>query len=94
LDQDVEDVAVLIHGSPEIVPRATDGQKHLIQVPPVAGAGTPATELIGIHSPEFPAPISHRFVRQDDATGGHHLFDIPVAEAEAEVEPDAMANDF
>jgi hypothetical protein len=33
LDQDVEDILLLIHGPPEVVAFATEGQKHLIQVP-------------------------------------------------------------
>jgi hypothetical protein len=39
-------------------------------------------------------PIPHRLVRQNDAALGHELFDIPIAEAEAEVEPDTVADDL
>ena len=38
--------------------------------------------------------MSHRFVCQCDAAFGYELFDVQVTEAEAEVEPDAMADDL
>ena len=39
-------------------------------------------------------PISHGFVRQENLTFGHELFGIAIPDAEAEVEPDTMADDF
>ena len=44
--------------------------------------------------PELPAPIAHGFVRQQDPAFGHELFDIPIAQAKAEIQPDAMADDL
>jgi hypothetical protein len=44
--------------------------------------------------PELLTPVSHGFVRQKDAAFGHELFDVPVAEAEAEIQPDAVADDL
>jgi hypothetical protein len=40
LHKNVEDILLLVHGSPEIVPFAMDGQKHLIQMPRVASSRT------------------------------------------------------
>ena len=36
LDKDIEDVAILIDGTPEIAPLALDGDEDLVQVPDVA----------------------------------------------------------
>ena len=36
LDEDIEDVAILIDGTPEIVPPSLDGDEDLVQVPDVA----------------------------------------------------------
>ena len=36
LDKDIEDVAILIDGTPEIAPLSLDGDKDLVQVPSVA----------------------------------------------------------
>jgi hypothetical protein len=94
LHQDIKHMAVLIHRTPEKVTFAVDGQKYLIQMPRISGSKTPATELIGIHLPEFSAPIPYRFVRQEDAAGGHRLFDVAVAEAEADGEPYTVVDDL
>ncbi len=46
LHEDIEDIAVLIHGSPEIMTFAMNCQNHLIQVPFVTRPRAPVTELI------------------------------------------------
>ena len=40
------------------------------------------------------APFSDRFRRDDDFPGEQQLFDIAKAQAEAEIQPDAVADDF
>ena len=39
LYEDVEDLAVLVHGSPEILPSALDRQKEFVEIPGVAQPG-------------------------------------------------------
>jgi hypothetical protein len=39
-------------------------------------------------------PIAHGFIRQDHAAFGHELFDIAIAETEAEIQPDTVADDL
>jgi hypothetical protein len=51
-------------------------------------------QLIGIGLAKLPAPLADRFIRHDDATGEQELFHVAVAQTEAEVQPDAMADDF
>jgi hypothetical protein len=70
LYQDIEDMAIVIDGPPQIMAFATDDQTHLVQVPLVARSGTPPPELVGIGLPKLPAPIPHRFISEDDATCG------------------------
>jgi hypothetical protein len=41
LDENIQHVAVLVHGAPEIMTFAVDGEEYLIQVPFVARSGTP-----------------------------------------------------
>src|SRR5262245_38895871 len=69
-------------------------EKDLIEMPIVTGLRPPMTELIGILLAKFMTPFPNRFVRDNDATGQQQLPDIPVAEAEAEVQPDRMADDL
>jgi hypothetical protein len=94
LHQDIEHLAILIHGPPQIMPWPLHRQKHLIQMPPIPRAGVLAAELMGIGLPELWAPIAHGFIGQDDAPFSHQLLDIAIAQAEAEVQPDAVADDL
>ena len=80
--------------SRQIVTGAVDREEHFIRMPLIARSSTPAAQLISIGLPELPAPIAHRFVREQNAALGHELFDISIAQAEAEIEPDTVADDF
>jgi hypothetical protein len=94
LHKNIHHVAVLVDGAPQVVAFALDREEDLIEGLLVARSGTPAAELMGVNPSEFPAPIPHRFIRQDDATFGHQLFHVAVAEAEAEIHPDTVADDL
>jgi hypothetical protein len=94
LHQDIEHVAVLIDRPPHIMAFLVDREKHLAQMPLVAWSRTMAAQLIGIGLPNFPTPIPHRLVRQDDAALGHEPFDIPIAKAQTEVEPHTVADEL
>jgi hypothetical protein len=94
LHKNVEDIALLVHSPPEIALFTTDRQKHLIQMPRVARSRAPTAPLMGIGWPERPAPIPHRLVRQDDAAFGPQRCNVPVTEAETNVQPDPMAGDL
>jgi hypothetical protein len=94
LHQDIEDGAVLIHGTPSIIAVAVDGAKDLIQVPRVAWFGPPTPGLIRLRLAELAAPLADGFVGHDHPAGKQPLFDVPIAEAEAVVPPDAVAHDL
>jgi hypothetical protein len=53
LYEDIKDVVVLIHRTPQIMALTVNGQKYFIQAPFVARARAPATQLIGIVLPKF-----------------------------------------
>jgi hypothetical protein len=80
--------------SRQIVTGAVDCEEHFIQMPLIARLSMPAAQLIGMGLPELPAPIAHRFVREQNAALGHELFDISIAQAEAEIQPNTVANDY
>jgi hypothetical protein len=44
--------------------------------------------------PTLPAPLADGFVGYQHATNKEELFDVPIAEAEAVIEPDPMAHDL
>ena len=51
-------------------------------------------ELIGVGLPKFPTPLADSFVGHDDAAFEQEFLHVTVAQGEAIVEPDAMADDF
>src|SRR5712692_10697046 len=94
LDQDVQHVALLIHGLPEVVTLALDRQKHLIHMPFVTRSGASAPELIGVPLSEFAAPLADGLIGDDYAACKQQFFDITKAQAKAEVQPHSMADDL
>jgi hypothetical protein len=76
------------------VPLAIDREEDFIQMPCVAGSGTPALELIGIGLPELQTLLPNGFIRDEDPTGEQQLLDIAIAEAETEIQPHRMTDDL
>ncbi len=91
LHQDIQDVAILVHGSPQIMNLAIDLDEHLIEVPLVARTRTSTAQFISEGLTELSAPFTDRFIGERHATHSHDLFDISVAESEAEVKPHCVA---
>jgi hypothetical protein len=77
-----------------VVPLAIDREEDLVQVPRVARSGTPAPELIGKILTKLQTPLADGFIRDDDFPGAQQLFDIAIAEAEAEIQPHRMTDDL
>ncbi len=94
LDQDREQIAVLIDSPPQIMLFGADFKKPLIEMPFVASLRTASPQLVGRVLAEFPAALSNGFVGQYNAAGGHEFFDITIAEREAKLEPDGVADNF
>ena len=85
---------MLIDGSPQPVAFAADLQRHLVQMPLVAGAYSSSTQPCSEGGAEFGAPLSDRLVADDDATLGEQILNVAEAEVEAEVQPYGMSDDL
>src|ERR687886_287547 len=94
LNQDVEDLAILVHGTPEIVHLAADADEDLVQMPLVARPRSPPAQLIGEGLAELEAPATDALVGDDDAALGQDQLDITQAEAEDVVQPVGMGDDL
>jgi hypothetical protein len=94
LYENIQHVAVLIDGTPQVMPVAIDGENHLIQVPLITRTGTATPERIGILLAERAAPFADGFVGHDDPMDPEQLFDIAIAEAEAVIQLDTVANNL
>jgi hypothetical protein len=94
LEEDIEHIPMLINCAPQIVQFAVDFKKHLVEVPFITGLGTSTTELVGILLAKLLASLADGLVGHYDASGGHQLFDITIAEREAEVQPSRVRDDL
>src|SRR5215467_11748607 len=94
LHQDIEDIVVLIHRAPQVMALAIDRQEHLIEMPFIARARPASLQLIGIILPKLATPLADGLMGHVDAALEQECLHVAVAQREAIIEPDAMANDF
>ena len=94
LDNLIEHIAVLIHGPPEPVFLARDGDHDLIQVPDVATAWRLAPEAASVRRPELQRPATDGLIRDDDAALEQHLLDQSQAQRKPEIQPHRMGDDL
>jgi len=94
LYQDVQHLPVLIDRTPEVVLCAVDGDEHFVQVPRVARLRSAAAQGVRIGLAELAAPLADGLVRQDDAPLSEQFLHVAVAEGEAEIPPDGVADDL
>ena len=94
LDEDVDQVAVLIDRTPEILPLAVDRNEDLVQVPRVSEAALSSFEIPRVIRTEFQTPLPDGFVRNDDPALREQVFDIAKAQAEPIIVPDGVTDYF
>ena len=92
LDQNVDHVAVLIHGAPQIPLLAVDSNEDFIQMPVVAQPSLSSLQSPSIVETELLTPLTDRFIGYDDAALGEKIFDIPETQAEAMISPHRIAD--
>ena len=90
----VEDVAVLIDGSPKPVFPAADRDDDFIQMPDIVARWFLAAQPASIVGAEFPAPSADRLVGEDDAPLEQQFFDKSQAQRKPEIQPDGMGDDL
>ena len=92
LHDEVQNLAFVIDGSPQIHPLSADPADHLIKMPARRWSRPPALQPASDLRPELDRPAPDRLVAHVDAACRQKLFDIAQAETEAEVEPHGMAD--
>ncbi len=92
LHQDIKDVSVLIHSSPQGVFLSPDCENDLVHVPCVATARTAMTQFVGIRLPTFQALLPNRFIGHNHAPLCHKFLNISVTERKTKIEPDAVTD--
>ena len=94
LDKDVDHVAVLVDGAPEIAPLTLDGHEEFVQVPRVPQATLSPLEPTGILGTELLTPLPDGLVGNDNPSLCQEILDISEAQTEAVVDPDGVADDL
>ena len=92
LNQDVNRVAILIDGSPQVLLLTLDLEEHLVKIPKVAELALFALQPPGIFAAELPTPLANRLIGDDQAALGEQILDVAETQAEPVVEPDGMAD--
>src|SRR5215813_2352432 len=94
LHQDVKDVVILVHRTPQGMALPIDRHTHLVQVPLVARPRAAATQSIGIILPKLLTPLTDSFMGHGDNALEQQLLHIAVAQGKAIGEPDPVADDL
>lgn len=79
---------------PRVHTSALDQDLHLVQIPPAGRSESEAAEIAGEHEPELDHPAPDALVGGLDAALGQELLHVAVAEGEAQVQPDSVADDL
>ncbi len=93
-DQNIQDVAVLVHRSPTIVTFAANRDEHFVHVPDVAQATLSPPQSTSIRWSKLPAPGSNGFVGYGDATLSEKVLDIAKTQREPMVQPNRVTDDL
>ncbi len=93
LDEKVNQVPVLIHRAPQILPLAVDRDEHFVQEPRIAESTLSALQPPGVVGAELPAPLPNGFVRHEDTSFGQQILDISETQAVSVVQPHGVTDD-
>ncbi len=63
LDEEVDQVTILIHGTPQILALPVDRDQHFVQEPCIAETAVPALQPPGVIGAELRAPLANDVVR-------------------------------
>ena len=85
LNQDVQNLAFAVHGTPDIQLSAVDGDKHFIEMPPHVRPRSSSSQLARNDGAELQRPTADRLVGHVDTTLAEQVLDVAVAQSDAEI---------
>jgi hypothetical protein len=83
LQQDINDITILIDGTPKILLLAVDSDEEFVEMPGITEASLFLLKTSGIAGSEFPASLADAFIRNNDSAFGQKIFNITEAQAQA-----------
>ena len=93
LNQEIQDFALTVHGTPEIELPNSNYDDHLVQVPAFGRSWPPTLNPPRIGPTEFQDPSSNCLIRDVETTLGKQVLNVPIAQRETAIEPDGMLDD-
>ena len=87
LHEDVDYVAVFVHGTPQILLPPLVLHEQLVQIPGVAHAAPAAPQAPSVVEPKRPTPLSNCLVRHGDTPFSEEILDISDTQAETVSRP-------
>ena len=93
LNQEIQDFALTVHGTPEIELPPSNYDDHLVQVPAFGRSWPPTLNPPRIGPTEFQDPSSNCLIRDVETTLGKQVINVPIAQRETAIEPDGMLDD-
>ena len=93
MNQEIQDFALTVHGTPEIELPPSNYDDHLVQVPAFGRSWPPTLNPPRIGPTEFQDPSSNCLIRDVETTLGKQVLNVPIAQRETAIEPDGMLDD-
>jgi hypothetical protein len=93
-NQHVENLALMVDGTPEIHPLAGDAHHHLVEMLAIARSRVTLAQPSCDHGTEFQHPAPYGLVGDLKPALGQQFLDIAVAQGNAEIEPDRVLDDL
>src|SRR5229473_704706 len=93
LNQDLEDLALMIDGTPQIHVLARNPDDHFVEMPAITRARTAPPQSPSDRRSEFEHPTANALVGDVEPTLGKELLNIAIAQGETKVQPDGVLDD-
>ena len=93
-DQDIQNIAILIHCSPEVKLLTLNLHEDFINMPSVTQSTPLTSDRAGVFRSKLETPEADGLVGDDDLAFSQQILDISKAQGESMVEPHGMADDF
>lgn len=92
LNDQIQDLALVVHRAPEIHAPPADRADHFVQVPPRRRRWPPFPQAPGDQRTKLDRPAANGFVADLDSALSQQFLDIPKAQAVAEIQPHRMSD--
>ena len=94
LNQDINNLALGIHCSPQIGSLSLDSHHYFIEMPFITGLWTMLANLGGVIMSKVFSPITNGFIAYLNTPIEHHFLDITIAESKGVIKPNAVVDNL